>query len=59
MIPQENEGAWRLAETGWIYLVGDARRAAGPIESVGGAMRKVVVTDPEGSMITFAEELSR
>lgn len=38
MIPQQDEAAWRLADTGWIYLVAGLTErglAAGPIELVG------------------------
>jgi predicted enzyme related to lactoylglutathione lyase len=27
MLPQDEEAAWALTDTGWIYLVGDAERA--------------------------------
>ena len=27
LVPNENESAWQLSETGWIYVVGDAARA--------------------------------
>jgi catechol 2,3-dioxygenase-like lactoylglutathione lyase family enzyme len=84
LIPKEDEAAWHLTETAWIYLVADSARAGralitllvddleqrvadlrerglatGEIETAPGLFRKVVVTDPEGNMITFAEDLSR
>ncbi len=33
--------------------------ATGAIETVAEVMRKAVITDPEGNMITFAEDLSK
>src|ERR1700682_5302455 len=27
MLPKDEEAAWQLTETGWVYLVGDADRA--------------------------------
>lgn len=27
VIPNNNEAAWQLSEKGWIYIIGDARRA--------------------------------
>ena len=69
---------WQVAETGWIYVVGDATRAGkavltllvddledyvaelgerglatSAIETVPGLYRKAVMTDPEGTMISF------
>lgn len=29
MIPNDNEVVWQLSETGWLYVVHDAERAAG------------------------------
>lgn len=29
MIPHENEVVWQLSESGWLYVVHDAERAAG------------------------------
>jgi glyoxylase I family protein len=83
LILKENEAAWQVAETGWLYLVGDTKRAGkalltilvddleahvadlaerglatGAIETVPGVVRKTVITDPEGSKITFGEALS-
>ena len=74
---------WQVAETGWIYVVGNTRRAGhalltllvddledqvaelaerglatGAIDTVPGVVRKAVIIDPEGNMITFGEDLS-
>ena len=74
---------WQVAETGWIYVVGNTRRAGhalltllvddledqvaelaerglatGAIDTVPGVVRKAVITDLEGNMITLGEDLS-
>ena len=38
LIPNEDEAAWRLTDTGWIYVVADAARA-------GSAQHTVLVDD--------------
>ena len=83
VIVTEHEAMWQVAETGWIYVVGDTNRAGkalltflvddledhvaklgergletSAIETVPGLYRKAVITDPEGNMISFGEDLS-
>jgi predicted enzyme related to lactoylglutathione lyase len=83
LVPQENEAAWQLTDTGWIYVIRGTNRAGkalvtmlvddleelvahlgerglaiGAIETVPGLYRKAVITDPEGNMISFGEDLS-
>jgi catechol 2,3-dioxygenase-like lactoylglutathione lyase family enzyme len=83
VIVKENEAMWQIAETGWIYVVGDIDRAGnalltllvddledhvaefaerglatGAIDTVPGVVRKAVMIDPDGNMITFGEDLS-
>jgi predicted enzyme related to lactoylglutathione lyase len=83
VIVKENEAMWQVAETGWIYMVGDTNRAGnalltllvddledhvaeladrglapGALAMVPGVVRKAVIIDPEGNMITVGENLS-
>jgi predicted enzyme related to lactoylglutathione lyase len=83
VIVTDNEAMWQVAETGWIYVVGDTNRAGnalltllvddledrvaelaerglatGAIDTVPGVVRKAVLIDPEGNMITVGEDLS-
>jgi predicted enzyme related to lactoylglutathione lyase len=83
VIVTDNEAMWQVADTGWIYVVGDTNRAGnalltllvdnledhvaalaerglatGAIDTVPGVVRKAVMIDPEGNMITFGEDLS-
>jgi hypothetical protein len=79
LVPHPAEAAWRLSDSGWIYVVEDAERAGralvtvlvedldaitrddlvtGPIETVPGKFRRVVVTDVEGNRISFGESLA-
>ena len=83
VIVTEREAMWQVAETGWIYVVGNTRRAGhalltllvddledqvaelaerglatGAIDTVPGVVRKAVITDLEGNMITLGEDLS-
>ena len=76
LLPNDDEAAWRLTETGWMYVVTDAGRAgsalntllvddldaflaglaerdvvAGPVETIGGGVRLIVVTDPDGNRL--------
>ncbi|HEX4484352.1 MAG TPA: VOC family protein [Solirubrobacteraceae bacterium] len=80
--PNDEEAAWRLTETGWLYVVVDAERAgtalhtllvddldafvaglsergieAEPIESLGDAVRRTLVTDPDGNRLNVGEPL--
>ncbi len=80
LLPNEDEAAWQLTETGWIYLIADADRAgsglhtllvddldgflagladhgisAGPIETIGGAVRHAIVTDPDGNRLNVGQ----
>ena len=34
MVPNDNEAAWQLTDTGWIYLVGDPDRAGNGLLTV-------------------------
>ena len=83
VIVTDNEAMWQVAETGWIYVVGDTNRAGnalltllvddledhvaelaerrlatGAIDTVPGVVRKAVIIDPEGNMISLGEDLS-
>lgn len=83
VIVTENESMWQVANTGWIYVVGDSSRAGkalltflvddleahiaelrergletSAIATAPGLYRKVVITDPDGNMISFGEDLS-
>jgi predicted enzyme related to lactoylglutathione lyase len=80
--PNDEEAAWRLTDTGWLYVVLDAERAgsalntllvddldgyvaglaergieAEPIESLAGAVRRTLVTDPDGNRLNVGEPL--
>lgn len=48
MLPNENEAAWQLTDTGWIYLVGDADRA-------GTALLTILVDDLEAYVAELTE----
>jgi predicted enzyme related to lactoylglutathione lyase len=48
MVPNENEAAWQLTETGWIYLIRDTERA-------GKALLTVLVEDLEAHVADLAE----
>ncbi len=75
-VPNDDEAAWRLTETGWMYIVVDADRASsalhtplvhdldaflaglaergittGPVEAIGGPVRRTDVTDPDGNRL--------
>lgn len=41
-----------------VAELGERGLTTGPIDTVPGLFRKAVITDPEGNMITFAEDLS-
>ena len=34
LVPNDDEAAWRLTETGWIYIVVDAERAGSALHTV-------------------------
>jgi predicted enzyme related to lactoylglutathione lyase len=34
LIPNDNEAAWQLTDTGWIYVIGDAGRASNALITV-------------------------
>src|SRR2546422_10381337 len=84
VVVTENESMWQVTETGWIYVVGNPKRAGkalltflvddlegygaelgerglgtSAIETVPGLYRKAVISDPEGNMISFGENLSK
>jgi predicted enzyme related to lactoylglutathione lyase len=48
LLPQDEEAAWRLTDTGWIYLVGDAARA-------GKALLTILVDDLDAQVAALAE----
>jgi predicted enzyme related to lactoylglutathione lyase len=48
LIPNDNEAAWRLTETGWIYVIGDAERA-------GKAVLTLLVDDLDDRIAGLAE----
>src|SRR5258708_23153602 len=83
VIVTEHEAMWQVADTGWIYVVGDTNRAGkalltflvddledhvaklgerglqtSAIQTVPGLYPQAVITDPEGNMISFGEDLS-
>ena len=80
LVPNDDEAAWRLTETGWMYVVADAGRVgsalhtllvddldaflaglaergitAGPVETIGDAVRGTVVTDPDGNRLQIGQ----
>lgn len=48
LLPQDEEAAWQLADTGWIYLVGDADRT-------GRALLTLLVDDLDEQVAALAE----
>jgi predicted enzyme related to lactoylglutathione lyase len=34
LIPNDQEAAWQLTETGWVYIVADARRAGSALHTL-------------------------
>src|SRR2546425_2033587 len=83
LIPNQDEAAWQLTETGWIYAVVDADRAgsglhtllvddldaflaglaergidAGPVETLGGSVRRTIVTDLDGNRLNVGQPLA-
>jgi len=48
LIPNEREAAWRLTETGWVYIVVDPDRA-------GTALNTVLLSDLDGFLAAAAE----
>ena len=48
LIPNDNEAAWRLTETGWIYIVVDEDRA-------GSALNTLLVDDLDAFLASLAE----
>jgi predicted enzyme related to lactoylglutathione lyase len=80
LIPNEDEAAWQMSETGWIYVIADADRAgsalqtllvddldaflaglagrgiaAGPVETIGDAVRVAILTDPDSNRIKVGQ----
>jgi hypothetical protein len=80
LVPNDDEAAWRLTGTGWIYIVADAHRAGsalhtllvddldaflaglaergittGPVETIGGDVRRTEVTDPDGNRVQIGQ----
>lgn len=81
--PNDEEAAWRLTDTGWLYVIVDAERAgtalhtllvddldafiaglvergieAEPVELLDGAIRRTLVTDPDGNRVKIGEPLA-
>lgn len=48
LVPNEDEAAWRLTETGWIYVIADLDRA-------GSALHTLLVDDLDGFLAGLAE----
>lgn len=48
LVPNEDEAAWRLTETGWIYVIADVDRA-------GSALHTLLVDDLDGFLAGLAE----
>jgi predicted enzyme related to lactoylglutathione lyase len=48
LIPNDNEAAWQLTDTGWFYVIGDAGRA-------GKALLAVLVDDLENHVADIAQ----
>lgn len=48
LIPNEDEAAWRLTDTGWVYVVADAARA-------GSAYHTLLVDDLDAFLTGLAE----
>jgi len=48
LIPNDDEAAWRLTETGWIYVIADAGRA-------GSALNTLLVDDLDAFLAGLAE----
>jgi predicted enzyme related to lactoylglutathione lyase len=48
LLPNDNEAAWRLTDTGWIYIVGDAERC-------GSSLLTVLVDDLDERVAGIAE----
>jgi hypothetical protein len=82
LLPNDEEAAWRMTETGWLYVIVDAERAGSglqtllvddldafvaglaergiesdPVESLGAAARRTLVTDPDGNRLNIGEPL--
>ena len=48
LVPNDDEAAWRLTETGWIYVIADAARA-------GSALNTLLVDDLDAFLAGLAE----
>ena len=48
LVPNDDEAAWRLTETGWIYIIVDAHRA-------GSALHTLLVDDLDAFLAGLAE----
>lgn len=80
LIPNDDEAAWRLTDTGWIYVIADRDRAgqalhtllvddleaflagltdrgiaAEPVTTIGGGVRRTMVTDPDGNRLQLGQ----
>lgn len=80
LVPNEDEAAWQMSETGWICLIADAGRAGsavhtllvddldvflagltergiagGPVETIGDAARRTIITDPDGNRLKVGQ----
>jgi len=48
MLPNDDEAAWQLTDSGWLYVVRDAEKA-------GGAVVTLLVDDPDAHLAALAE----
>ncbi|HEY5261054.1 MAG TPA: VOC family protein [Solirubrobacteraceae bacterium] len=48
MLPNDDEAAWQLTDSGWLYVVRDAGKA-------GGALVTLLVDDPDEQIPALAE----
>ena len=48
LIPNDNEAAWQMSETGWIYVIADADRA-------GSALHTLLVDDLDDFLAALAK----
>jgi catechol 2,3-dioxygenase-like lactoylglutathione lyase family enzyme len=73
LLPNDNEAAWKLTDSGWVYIVGDAERAGAGmvtflVDDIDAwadetddesipGMRRVEIADPDGNRIQVAQPL--
>jgi catechol 2,3-dioxygenase-like lactoylglutathione lyase family enzyme len=49
LLPNDDEAAWRLTETGWLYVIADPGRA-------GSSLQTLLVDDLDGFLARLAEQ---